>query len=43
VLATAPDEETAIVADLDFESQRAIRTKLPVLEHCRADAYKWSG
>ncbi len=41
VLATAPDEETAIVADLDFESQRAIRAKLPVLEHRRADAYSW--
>jgi predicted amidohydrolase len=42
VLATAPDEETAIVADLDFESQRAIRAKLPVLQHRRADAYAWS-
>jgi predicted amidohydrolase len=42
VLATAPDEETAIVADLDFENQRRIRTKLPVLEHRRADAYAWS-
>ncbi len=42
VLATAPDEETAIVADLDFENQRAIRAKLPVLEHRREDAYGWS-
>jgi deaminated glutathione amidase len=42
VLATAPDEETAIVADLDFENQRAIRSKLPVLEHRRTDAYGWS-
>jgi predicted amidohydrolase len=42
VLATAPDEETAIVADLDFESQRAIRAKLPVLDHRRDDAYGWN-
>jgi predicted amidohydrolase len=42
VLATAPDEETAIVADLDFDNQRTIRAKLPVLEHRRTDAYGWS-
>ena len=42
VLATAPDEETSIVADLDFENQRTIREKLPVLEHRRTDAYGWS-
>jgi deaminated glutathione amidase len=42
VLATAPDEETAIVADLDFENQREIRAKLPALSHRRADAYEWS-
>jgi deaminated glutathione amidase len=42
VLATAADEETAIVAELDFENQRRIRSRLPVLEHRRADAYAWS-
>src|SRR5207248_10746094 len=42
VLATAPDEETAIVAELDFDKQREIRSRLPVLEHRRADAYAWS-
>jgi deaminated glutathione amidase len=42
VLATAPDEETAIVAELDFDNQRGIRARLPVLTHRRADAYAWS-
>jgi predicted amidohydrolase len=42
VLATAPDEETAIVADLDFGNQDAIRARLPVLSHRRGDAYAWS-
>jgi predicted amidohydrolase len=42
VLATAPDEETAIVAELDFDKQREIRSRLPVLDHRRADAYAWS-
>jgi deaminated glutathione amidase len=42
VLATAPDEETAIVADLDFDHQREIRARLPVLSHRRDDAYGWS-
>ena len=42
VLATAPDEETAIVAELDFENQREIRARLPVLTHRRDDAYAWS-
>jgi predicted amidohydrolase len=42
VLATAPDEETAIVADLDFDNQREIRARLPVLSHRRDDAYVWS-
>jgi predicted amidohydrolase len=41
VLATAPDEETAIVAELDFDNQRGIRERLPVLAHRRADAYDW--
>jgi predicted amidohydrolase len=42
VLATAPDEETAIVAELDFDNQREIRGRLPVLSHRRDDAYVWS-
>jgi predicted amidohydrolase len=42
VLATAPDEETAIVAELDFDKLREIRSRLPVLDHRRADAYAWS-
>ena len=42
VLATAPDEETAIVAELDLDNQREIRARLPVLDHRRADAYGWS-
>jgi predicted amidohydrolase len=42
VLATAPDEETAIVAELDFENLGDIRARLPVLAHRRADAYAWS-
>ena len=42
VLATAPDEETVIVADLDFENLKKIRANLPVLTHRRDDAYAWS-
>jgi predicted amidohydrolase len=42
VLATAPDEETAIIAELEFDDQRRIRSKLPVLDHRRDDAYAWS-
>ncbi len=42
VLATAPDEETAIVAELDFDNLNDIRARLPVLTHRRADAYAWS-
>ena len=41
VLAQAPDTETAIVADLDFEAQDEVRDKLPSLAHRRADAYEW--
>jgi deaminated glutathione amidase len=35
VLATAPDSETAIVADLDFDNLRDIRRRLPALAHRR--------
>ena len=41
VLATAPDAETFIVADLDFERLRGIRTKLPSLANRQAAAYRW--
>jgi predicted amidohydrolase len=39
VLATAPDIETAIVAELDFETQRDVRRRLPALTHRRRDVY----
>jgi deaminated glutathione amidase len=39
VLATAPDTECAIVADLDFETLRDVRRRLPALEHRRHDVY----
>jgi deaminated glutathione amidase len=42
VLASAPDTETAIVADLDFESLRGIRRRLPALAHRRPAVYGWS-
>jgi predicted amidohydrolase len=35
VLATAPDTECAIVADLDFDNLRGIRKRLPALGHRR--------
>jgi predicted amidohydrolase len=41
VLAQAPDAETFVVADLDFERLRAIRTKLPSLANRQAAAYRW--
>ncbi len=41
VLASAPDTETAIVADLDFGVLRDVRRRLPVLSHRRTDAYRW--
>lgn len=41
VLACAPDSETAIVADLDFDALRAIRARLPSLARRRPSAYAW--
>jgi predicted amidohydrolase len=41
VLAQAPDEETAIVAELDLERQEEIRAKLPSLANRRPEAYRW--
>ena len=40
VLASAPDHETAIVAELDFELLRDVRRRLPALTHRRPDAYR---
>jgi predicted amidohydrolase len=40
VLASAPDLETAIVADLDFEHLREVRRRLPALAHRRPEAYQ---
>ena len=39
VLATAPDEETVIVADLDFANLQEIRRRLPALTHRRPEIY----
>lgn len=41
-LATAPDTESAIVADLDFENLHQIRRRLPALTHRRPDLYRQS-
>src|SRR5215211_1759664 len=41
VLATAPDAETFVVAELDFERLRRIRAKLPSLANRQAGAYRW--
>jgi len=39
VLAQAPDSETFVVADLDLDRQREIRTAMPVLANRRPEAY----
>jgi predicted amidohydrolase len=41
VLATAPDTETFIVAELDLERQAEIRRTLPSLANRRPAAYVW--
>ena len=40
VLASAPDSETAIVADLDFSLLRDVRRRLPSLTHRRPEVYE---
>ena len=40
VLATAPDEEVAIVADLDFALLEDVRGRLPALNHRRTEVYR---
>jgi deaminated glutathione amidase len=41
VLASAPDAETHVAADLDLARQREIRATLPALAHRRPGAYAW--
>ena len=41
VLATAPDHECQIAADLDFALQRRIRASLPALANRRPESYAW--
>jgi deaminated glutathione amidase len=41
VLAQAPDSESCILAELDLESQLAIRARLPSLANRRPEAYRW--
>ena len=41
VLATAPDEECFVAADLDFAAQQRIRESLPSLANRRPRAYAW--
>jgi len=41
VLATAPDAETHVAAELDFDRQDGIRRTLPALAHRRPRAYAW--
>jgi predicted amidohydrolase len=42
VLASAPDIETAIVADLDFATLDSVRQRIPALRHRRPDVYGWN-
>ncbi len=41
VLATAPDREGHVIADLDLEAQDRIRRELPALANRRPAAYRW--
>jgi deaminated glutathione amidase len=41
VLASAPDTETAIVADLTLDTVRDVRRRLPSLTNRRPEAYDW--
>jgi len=41
VLATAPDEECFVAADLDFSAQQRVRESLPSLANRRPQAYAW--
>jgi predicted amidohydrolase len=41
VLATAPDEECFVAADLDLDAQERVRRSLPSLANRRPEAYAW--
>ncbi len=41
VLATAPDEECFVAADLDLAAQERVREAVPALANRRPDAYVW--
>ncbi len=41
VLATAPDEECFVAADLDLAAQERVREAVPALANRRPDAYAW--
>jgi predicted amidohydrolase len=41
VLATAPDEECFVAADLDLARQEEIREELPSLANRVPEAYRW--
>ena len=41
VLATAPDEECFVAAELDFAAQERVRESMPSLAHRRSAAYVW--
>ena len=41
VLATAPDTQTHVIADLDFDLQDRVRAQLPALANRRPQAYAW--
>jgi predicted amidohydrolase len=43
VLATAPDEECFVAAELDLEAQDRVRAALPSLANRRPHAYLWPG
>jgi len=41
ILAQAPDEETAIVAEVDLETLKRVRRRIPALTHRRPETYGW--
>ena len=41
VLATAPDEECFVAAELNFDAQNRVRESLPSLANRQPDAYRW--
>jgi deaminated glutathione amidase len=41
VLATAPDEECFVAAELDLAAQERVRDRLPSLANRRPEAYRW--